>query len=189
MRKLLFIFAALFTMQAGNAVAADFKPYAGVGLGLFELNPGQNKKTTFGGFAFAGVHLNEYFATEFRVGTGGTKSREERGPLTEAFKVNWFVSVFAKPKLDVTSDFEVYGLLGITSMSASMTPAASVLQTSTTKTGLSFGVGAAYAVSKQIKIGAEWVRYASNADAATKNTTAFKGLDVNGFTTTIAYQF
>jgi len=189
MKKTLLILSSLLIMPTGTAFAADMKPYAGIGLGLFELDPGKNKQSVFGGFGFVGLDIDEYFATELRTGIGGSQTREELGPLTEAFKVNWFVSLLAKPKIALASDFELYGLIGITSMRTSITPTASVIQTSSTQTGLSFGVGATYTINNQFKIGAEWVRYATNADAASKNTAAFQGLDVNGFTTTLAYQF
>jgi len=189
MKKLLLPLFALLAMHASNASAADIKPYAGVGLGIFELDPGANKKVTFGGYGFAGAELHEYFATELRAGLTGEKGREELGPLTEAFKVDWFLSVFAKPKIAISSDFELYALVGLTSIKTSFTPLASVVQTSSTNTGFSYGIGAAYHIMDQLKVGAEWVRYSTNADAASKNTAAFKGMDVNGFTTTISYQF
>ncbi|MDQ6968940.1 MAG: outer membrane beta-barrel protein [Mariprofundus sp.] len=189
MKKLLLSLTALLCMQASIASATEIKPYAGVGLGVYELDPGANKKATFGGYGFFGADLHEYFAAEFRAGLTGKKGREELGPLTETFKVDWFLSLFAKPKIAISSDFELYALLGVTSIKTSFTPLASVVQASSTKTGFSYGLGASYQIMDQLKLGAEWVRYSSNADAATKNTAAFKGLDVNGFTATLAYQF
>ncbi len=189
MNKLILSFVTLLLMFSSNASATEIKPYAGVGLGVFELDPGANKKVTFGGYGFAGAELHEYFAAEFRAGLTGKKEREELGPLTETFKVDWFLSVFAKPKIAISSDFELYGLVGLTSIKTSFTPLASVIQASSTNTGFSYGIGAAYQIMDQLKVGAEWVRYSSNADAATKNTAAFKGMDVNGFTATASYQF
>ncbi len=189
MKKLFIIAAALIAMQSSSAAAADIKPYAGAGLGMFELDPGQNKKAVIGGFVFAGANLHDYFAVETRLGTTGKRSREELGPLTETFKVNWFLSLLAKPKIAIAENFEVYGLIGATSMNTSFTPVNKTTKQSKTKTGLTFGLGGAYHFNEQLSVGAEWVRYASNADAATKNTTAYKGMDVNGFTTTFSYQF
>lgn len=189
MKKFFIITAVLISMQASNALAADFKPYAGAGLGLFELDPGQNKQSVFGGFGFMGVNLHKYLAVELRGGSTGSQGREEVGPLIETFKVNWFVSALLKPKIEIVDSIEVYGLLGATSMSSSFTPANSAIKQTATKTGLTFGLGSTYHFNDQLSVGAEWVRYATNADAATKNTASYKGMDVNGFTTTVSYHF
>ncbi len=189
MKKLLLMTATLLFLQANAAQAADIKPYAGIGLGVFELDPGASKKAKFGGFGFAGLDLHELFATEFRVGFASPQEREELGPLVESFKMNWFFSLLGKPKVEIADGVELYGLLGLTTMSTSITPANSFAQRSVTKTGVSFGLGGIYHYNSKLSVGMEWIRYATNAEAATKNTTIFKGLDVNGFTTTIAYHF
>jgi len=189
MKKIVLIAAALLSMQATAAAANDIKPYAGVGLGLFELDPGQNKKAVFGGFGFVGASLHEYFAAEFRAGLTGPHEREELGPLTETFQVNWFVSALAKPKIEAADGLEFYGLLGATSISTSITPLNSTIERSVTKTALTFGLGGTYFITDNMSVGVEWVRYSSNANAATKNGASFNGLDVNGFTGTFAYHF
>jgi len=190
MKKALLIGTALFMAQANTAQAIEIEPYAGVGVGLFELEPGGNKKSTFGGFGFAGANLHEYFAAEFRVGATGSQEREELAiVLSEAFKVNWFVSAFAKPKVEIADGIELYGLVGITTISTSHTPNGSAIQTTKSSTGLSYGVGGSYRFNDKFTIGMEWARYSTDADAATKNTTSFNGMDVNGFTTTFAYNF
>jgi len=189
MKKMLLIAAAVMAMNAGSAVAAEIKPYVGVGVGFFEIDPGQNKQSTFGGHLFVGAEFHEYFAAELRVGSTGQHEREEVGPLTETFQVNWFVSALAKPKVEVFDGFDAYGLVGITSMSSSITPLNSVIEQTSTNTALTFGLGAQYHYNNQLSAGIEWVRYSTNADAATKNTAAFDGLDVNGFTLSVAYTF
>ena len=189
MKKLVLIAVALLSMQTGSAMAADIKPYAGVGLGLFELDPGANTKAVFGGFGYVGASLHEYFAAEFRAGLTGAHEREEIGPLTETFKVNWFVSALAKPKIEVADGLEFYGLLGATSISTSITPLNSTVERSVTKTALTFGLGGTYFITDNLSVGAEWLRYSSNGNAATKNGANFNGLDCNGFTTSFSYHF
>jgi len=189
MKKILLIASATMAMNAGAAVAVEMKPYAGVGVGLFELDPGQNKQATFGAFAFAGADLHEYLAAELRVGRTGQYEREELGPLTETFQVNWFASALVKPKIELFDGFDAYALLGATSINSSITPVNSIVQQSVTKTALTYGLGAQYHYNNQLSAGVEWVRYSTNADAATKNTVAYKGLDVNGFTATVSYTF
>jgi len=189
MKKALLISTALLLAQANTAQAIEIEPYAGVGLGVFEMDPGANKKAKVGGFVFAGANLHEYFATEFRVGLTGTEEREELSlSLTEAFKVNWFVSAFAKPKIEIADGVELYALVGLTTINTSHTPTGSAIQTTTSSTGLSYGVGGSYHFNEKFTIGMEWARYATDADATTKNT-SFSGMDVNGFTTTFAYNF
>ncbi len=190
MKKLLLMSTALLLAQASTAQATEIEPYAGIGLGLFEMDPGANKKSTFGGFGFAGANLHEYFAAELRAGATGSQQREELAVvLSEEFKVNWFVSAFAKPKIEVSDGIELYGLLGVTTISSSHTPTGPVIQTTKSSTGLSYGVGGSYRFNDKFTVGMEWVRYSTDADAATKNTTSYKGMDVNGFTTTFAYNF
>jgi len=189
MKKLLLIAGALLAMQANTAVAAEIKPYVGVGVGLFELDPGQNKQSTFGGFAFVGADLHEYFAAELRVGGTGPHEREEVGPLTETFQVNWFASALAKPKIEIVDGLDLYGLVGVTSINSSITPLNSLIEQSVTKTAFTFGLGTQYHYNNKLSAGLEWVRYSTNADATTKNTAAYDGLDVNGFTLTAAYSF
>ena len=189
MKKVLLMSAALLLAQANTAQAIEIEPYAGIGLGVFEIDPGANKKTKIGGFVFAGANLHEYFATEFRVDLTGTEEREELSlSLTESFKVNVFVSAFAKPKIEIADGIELYGLVGVTTISTSHTPTGSNARTSITNTGLSYGLGGSYRYNDKFTIGMEWARYATDADAATKNT-SFNGMDVNGFTTTFAYNF
>lgn len=189
MKKLMAIAAALLAMQAGSANATEIKPFVGVGVGVFELDPGQNKQTTIGGYGVVGAKLHQYFSAEFRAGLTGPHEREEVGPLTETFKVDWFVSLLAKPQIEVVENVELYGLLGATSISTSITPLNSVVQTTVTNTALTFGLGGSYQLNDKLRFGAEWVRYSTKADVATKNTVNFKGLDVNGFTATVAYNF
>ncbi len=191
MKKVLFMSTALLLAQANTAQAIEIEPYAGIGVGLFEMDPGENKKSTIGGFGFVGANLHEYFATEFRAGLTGVHEREELGPLTETFKVNWFVSAFAKPKIEVAEGLELYGLVGVTNIQTAITPLNSIVEATSNNTSLSFGVGGSYRFNDKFTVGMEWVRYSTNADVATKNSVAgsFNGMDVNGFTTTFAYNF
>ncbi|MDQ6998719.1 MAG: outer membrane beta-barrel protein [Mariprofundus sp.] len=189
MKKILLMTTALLLTQANAAQAIEIEPYAGIGLGIFELEPGANKKTTIGGFGFVGANLHEYFATEFRVGTTGAEQREERTiVLSEEFQVNWFVSAFAKPKIEVADGFELYALAGFSTVNASHTPANSLIKTTKSSTGFSYGLGGTYRYNDRFTIGMEWARFSSKADLPTKNT-SFSGLDVNGFTTTFAYNY
>jgi len=176
---------------AGLAQASETTIYTGVGLGAFELDAGKNKKTAIGGYGFVGADLHEYFSAEVRVGSTGKTDNADVGPAIEQTKADWFVSVLAKPKYEVMPGLTAYGLLGMTTLKASFTGVAGAkagVKQTKTSTNFTFGVGGEYALSQVWSVGAEWARYATKADSATKNS-KFSGLDVNGFTANVRYSF
>jgi len=180
------LFAAI-----GTAQAADQGFYTGAALGGFELDPGSNKKTAFGGFVLAGMVLHPNLAIEGRVGASGTTDNADFGPAIEQAKADWFLSVLAKPQFELSDGLRAYGLLGLTSLKASftgVTGAKKGIKQSKTTTNFSFGVGGEYDFTPQLALGGEWMRYSSKADSATRNT-SFKGLDVNGFSAVLRYSF
>ncbi len=156
--------------------------YAGVGLGLVELDPGANKKTALGGNLYGGVEFGPLLSVEARV--GATQSVSSAG---ESSKVDWMTSLLAKPKFDVSGNANIYALAGVTMMKASFTSAAG-RQQSKTKAGLAFGAGGELFLNYNTLLGLEWVRFATNADGAVKNI-SFQGLDVNAFLINLQMNF
>ena len=96
-------------------------------------------------------------------------------------------SVMAKPKYDIAGNANIYALAGLTMMNAAFTARTGKQQTKTTS-GFSFGFGGEVYVNYNTLVGAEWVRYATQADGAVKNI-SFQGLDVNAFLLTLQMNF
>jgi opacity protein-like surface antigen len=179
--KQAWMIAAIALLLPMQAEASDIKPYASMGLGLFELDPGKEKKTAFGGYVAVGAELHELLDAEVRLGATNANN------ATNKSKVEWMASALAKPKIKIARDIIIYGLAGVTALKTSYTPAGAAKR-SKTNAAFTFGVGGSYELSDQAELGAEWVRYSSKADAATKNT-SFGGLDVNGFVVNLNYRF
>lgn len=169
---------ALCTVQLASAEGA----YAGVGLGMVELDAGKNKKSAIGGNLYAGFELGPLLAIEARLG-----STQSVTSLGETFKVNWMTSIMAKPKYDIAGNANIYALAGLTMMNASFTSTGGQQQTKTTSAP-SFGFGGEFYLNYNTLLGAEWVRYATQADATVKNI-SFQGLDVNAFLITLQTNF
>jgi len=176
--RTLTILMALFVCS----VPAHAERYVGLGLGLFELDAGANKKSAFGSYLQLGHDFMPYLGAEIRL--GGTASASSGA---EKVRMEWFVAHFLKPYVEVSSDITLYSLIGFTVNHTSFRPNA-VSKLSKTNISLSYGVGAQIAINDSIKLAGEWTRYATEADAATRATT-FKGLDVNGFVGTVKYEF
>ncbi|MDQ6976401.1 MAG: porin family protein [Mariprofundaceae bacterium] len=170
--------AALCTVQVAQAEGA----YGGVGLGMFEMDPGKNKKTGLGAQLFGGIELGPLLAIEARLA-----SSQSVTSARETSQINWLTAIMAKPKYDIAGNANIYALAGVTMMNASFTSVAGRKQNKTT-TALSFGFGAELYLNYNTLIGAEWVRYATQADAAVKNI-SFQGLDVNAFLLNIQMNF
>lgn len=191
MKKVWLAAVMIACSSIGVAQAAEQNLYVGAGLGMFEMDPGKNKKTALGGYAVAGMSFHRHFSAEVRLGSVGSTDNADFGPILERSKVDWFASVLAKPQYEVMDDVTLYGLLGVTTLKASFTAATGAkagVKQGKSSTNLTFGLGGEYTVTPEWRVGGEWVRYSSKADVASKNSN-FKGLDVNGFTATVHYAF
>jgi len=182
MKRYILIAAALLFASSSVVQAQEIKPYAGVGVGGYSLDFGlTSSETVVGGFVYFGVDLHENIAAEVRVGTTANASYLN----VIDYGVDWMISYFAKPQLELADGFKVYALLGGTTMK---TQFGSNLPGSLTNTStdFSYGGGAEFKVSGQQSIGIEWVQYAKNADITNP---VFPGLDVSGFSATFKHQF
>ena len=181
MKKGLLLIAGMLMAGVAMVPAAQAQqPYLGVGIGAFELDPGGQNKLSTGIMMQLGDDFLPYLGGEIRVGTTDKANNRSR--------VNWFAGAYAKPKFDVSQDLTVYGLLGVTTLRANYTSATTLRNQAATKTDFSYGLGLEYWLGYQFTVNLEWVRYASRADAATKDTN-FHGLNVNGYTLSAQYHF
>lgn len=195
--KKLGILVLIGALHASLAQADDTlpEPYLGLGLGAFELNDGNGNKYVFGGFAKGGVHIVENAAVELRLGGTSNVDRPDFFvTTTPTFKADWFVSYLLKPQFEAADRFRLYGLIGATTLRASYTGAKGA-KFKKTNTDFSFGIGGEYEIVDELWIGVEWMRYSSSKDKVSidtinrTNAGQFQGLDVNGFTATLTYEF
>jgi len=116
-------------------------------------------KTTLGGYIKAGVDINEYFATELRIGMSGKNGKNKKtiGGVSRTFSSPFFVSYLAKGKYEVASNLDVFMLAGATTARIKGTSAGA--SQSVTRTGLTLGAGVDYKLDSNVSVGAEWVQY------------------------------
>jgi opacity protein-like surface antigen len=180
MKKSLGLIAGILmagTMMVPAAHAQQ--PYIGLGVGGFSLDSGGNSNTALGAYLQAGEDFMPYLGGELRLGTTDSAGNA---------KMNWFFGAYARPKYDVTADLTLYGLLGLTVARTSYISATTFRSQGKTQTDFSYGLGADYWAANQYTVGAEWMRYQSQADTATKNT-SFSGLNIDGFVIDAKYHF
>jgi opacity protein-like surface antigen len=170
------LMSGLTMMPAAHAQ----QPYAGIGIAALDLDTGADRKLTSGIFLRLGDDFSPYLGGELRLGTTDRASNGSR--------VNWFAGAYAKPKIDISQDVTLYGLLGVTAMRADYTSLTTNLPLSSTKASFSYGLGIEYWAANQLTVNADWMRYASHADVATKNT-SFKGLTIDSYSVSAVYHF
>jgi opacity protein-like surface antigen len=168
----------------GNAQAQDIQPYAGVGVGTFNLDAGFGSAYAFGGFGLVGVDINEYAGVELRAGTTAKASVNVVSIPTEN-SIDYFFSYLAKLKLPVNENLGFYGLLGGTTLKTKFSVPA-VGASTNTSTDFSYGAGIDYKIDDQMKVGAEWVQYSKKANSASPT---FPGLDAYGISATLNIAF
>jgi len=179
------ITAAMFTLLVlpSLASAADIKPYVGLGIGAYSIDPGGNvgSKTAFGGYGAVGVGFEKYFGAELRLGTS-SKTNWSSGGANAETSIDYVFSYLAKVQAPVNDSFHIYGLLGGSTAqvtSTIKTPGFVFVSTGTNSsvtknTSFTFGGGFDVQVIDDLSVGAEYMRYYS---------------DVNGFTANLKYSF
>jgi len=195
----LFCSIAFIAGLSGTAQAADFKPYIGLGSGMFAIDFKLNdtltssmsqRRQTWGGFIKAGVDAVHYFGAEFRLGATGKASREwgaglpvgygavTTGTSTVNTKINYFFSYLGKLQYPVGDAFKVYALAGGTTAKYTVSWSATGSENATV-TGFTYGGGLEYGFAKRYSLGLEWVEYLKDATISGAGSTdqgSFRGL-------------
>jgi len=159
----------------------DIHPYAGAGIGAFGLELKgatiNQKNTTFGGYGKLGLDIGDYLGAELRFGStsSGTTGNVK---LSDSY----FISYLAKFQFPVTLDFRPYAMVGGTTAKFKVTDAG--VETSNTKTELSYGFGAEYYVQDSLSVGGEWMQYWTNV-----NLTGNREAKIWGAVATVDYHF
>jgi OOP family OmpA-OmpF porin len=156
--------AVLLSAIVAPAFAADQGIYAGITLGSGKpgVTPGaaalsKNSNAIFGGLV--GYQYNKNLAAEVQF-TGIGKATDVAGNTVkgDAF------SVSAVGFLPLSDSFELYGKLGLASTKT--TASAGATNLGTTRSGVTYGIGAQYNVNQNIGVRLGWDRYGVATTAA-----------------------
>jgi len=163
------LFAAM-AMAAGVAQAENF--YFGVGVGQTKFNSAnavagdKTKDTSYS--LLGGYNLNENFGAEVSYSQLGRYTVVGGGSLDAT--ATSFVGV---ARTEVAPNCEVFGKIGVASVSAKDNMIGSLtLGTTTTKTDVTYGLGAGYKFNESFGIRASWDRYKVQPTAAAQKATA-----------------
>lgn len=162
-------------MPVSPCAASDMGVYVGLsgGFGLtnykqWEVNGhGAHSDSHFVSRLFIGADLNRYFATEFGYATfwGKAKFDSNKLRMVQAF------DLFGKIKAPVLENLDIYGKLGVNFLLGNEKHS----DNSTCKDesfNLAFGAGVDYAITPNIIVNAEWLRYNGNAHQKHHNPNA-----------------
>jgi len=160
--------ALAIAFSTATAQAQDIKPYAGVGLGYFafDVGLGYGTMSTIGYFGQIGADFGDYFGAELRA--GATQEADKTvGGINLKLKLSSFISYLGKLQYPVSDQLKIYALAGGTTAKATATASVPSLaaSASTTTTAGSFGGGVSFNANDNIRVGAEWMRYASDTSA------------------------
>ena len=194
-RSIVLMFIGIFLTLPAHA--ADFRPYAGGGVGGFLIDAGLGSKDAFGGYVSLGVDLSDYYGVELRLGgTGKTLGNivvpqlAPDGPVllvpTPAkVSIDWFTSYLLKLQYPLSDQTRIYGVIGATTLKSSFLYAGHTGHS--TKTTLSYGGGFDYGLGNQWRVGVDATVYSNEAN--TNPGANFTGVDVWGLTGTAKYEF
>jgi len=171
-------------LGGGSAASAnDFKPYIGLGVGMFQLKYSENSPqgsygmstATWGTFLNAGVQYKKYIGVELRGGLTGSGSADFPAntagyalPLNVKIGVNNYFSYLLKPQYPVTDRLKAYGLFGGTAVKFDTIESSGGVQHRNVpwKTGVTYGLGLEYQFRLNGSLAVEWVEYLSGVDLA-----------------------
>ncbi len=178
MKKVMLVcLSVLFVPTMAQASKMNLDPYFTIGATVMEAKVGSNTSASPSGYVGIGSALNwlsPHLKSEFRFGVGGQHT---------AFngKVNLYASYLLKPSLALTQQWDIYALLGMTTMGVS------VGTTDSSDTGLSYGLGLAYHIpNESLSIQGEWMQYHKSSDAS---TTSISGMDISGGSMALVFEY
>lgn len=166
------------TMIGSAAHAAEQSRFfieAGVGMSSTDLGsePGVSvdEKDVFFSIG-AGYSFNKMFAIEAGyIDLGKVKISVPAIPYTATLSADGF---YFGPRLtlEISPQFEAYGRVGVLAWDAEVKDSLG-FSASDDGTDVYFGIGAAYKISKQVSLGADWTRYAYEGDGEDSDVDTF----------------
>jgi len=187
MKKLLAALLTVPVLLSYGALSADaFEHRIQAGAGQYTIDYVEPffsaSVKPFGAYAaWVGV-LNDYISFDARLGGSGSKTHASGLRLNAGG-----LSAFFRPMVPVADGFEVYGLLGASSIALGRSGPGLIQQT-VAKAGLSYGVGLDVRIADHFSIGAEWVKYLQDVNFAAAGIPAIN-VSVTGLSATFAYHF
>jgi len=132
--------------------------YGGLGLGANQLKFDSDSNTLTTLSLVAGYNFNSYIATESRVmiSVANSKSIDYKN-----------LSIYLKPKYEVTSGLDIYSLIGFGKVKANSINDKS---TKSSKGTMQYGIGAGYKLENNFKIFADYTYLGKDANAKYKNS-------------------
>lgn len=131
--------------------------------------------------AYIGYELNPNLAIEGLLGMGLTEKNIANSSTVKT-KINNTYGVFVKPKANLGEALSVHARLGYTS-----TDIAASDNTKLTFSGLAYGVGASYALSKAVNVSVAYDVYGKDFSSSPAFTTSSS--ELTGYTISVGYKF
>jgi len=163
-------------------VVEDKGPYVGIAYGYEKIRIDRESGGSslldekFGSIMLdAGYKFNPYIAIEGRYWFGLSSSNDLawRSGLNSDVTIDAW-GIYAKPMYPVTTEFDIYGLVGYSGVDATYDPSNGGSITSDTVNGFSWGVGGAYSFSDKWSL---FVDYTSIIDSEDGNLDAINSED------------
>ena len=150
--------------------AKNNAPYIDVGYTMLTYADSGTNFTPSALRLIVGVNTNNNFGYEGLIGAGVATNTKTANGTSYKVGIPTFYGVYGKAFANVGSDVEVFGRLGWAGFNREITPTNT---TANTGSGLSYGVGAKYSVSKTMTISADYMSY-----YPTKNTVGLSGFTI-----------
>lgn len=167
--KTLALAALAIASVSASAQTAGNSTYAEVGYtSIGYTEPGAS--TTMGAVRLMiGKEFSQNVAVEGMLGFGASNGSGTFAGLPYDIKTNSMVGIYVKPKAMLTPELEVFGRLGY----ASSNVKAAVLGVSAdgTNSGVSYGLGASYAVAKNVAVNLDYMSYYDKDGVSGKGAT------------------
>ena len=158
---------------AGLALSAVSARESGASLSFTNGKTGQDRLGS--ATLFSGYNFNEYVAVEGRYTASFTKD--------QTAKMNGF-SIFVKPQYPVSDEFSVYGLVGYGLVD--IDNACNAHNVDVKEKGFQWGLGASYAVTKEISISLDYTLLGKDMDGRFLRENS---ADIDAITLGIQYRF
>jgi len=164
---------ALTSVQAEGTAANS--PYVDVGYSMLtyshlgtDFKPGAAR-------IIVGMNTNNNFGYEGMLGAGVSSDNNKIGSVSYKLSIPTLYGLYGKAFTNISDEVEIFGRLGWAGFKREFTPQ----KTGNTGSGLSYGVGAKFAISKSVNISADYMSYYPS-----KNN-----LSLSGFTIGAGFNF
>ncbi len=179
MKKLLLVLSTLAFVNAAFAAEADNdKPYVEIGY------TGLTYKESLGSWSPSNLRFivgkNEgNFGYEGMLSFNTATDSVAISSVTNTYKVNYMYGIYYKALSHLSSDLEVFGRLGWSGFNETMSYSNGTASADQTASGLSYGAGVKYKVSKDMNLNLDYMVY-----YPTKNN-----ISLTGYTIGLGFNF